>query len=73
MTKEDLEKIDVFHLESKVYPNKFQISSYGEFNLHEPYRIDTIFSIIYNLGYERGVIVGKEEKANEIKKALNID
>ena len=38
MTKEDLQKMGIIHLESKLYPNKFFVPQVGEVNLYEPYR-----------------------------------
>jgi hypothetical protein len=73
MTKEDLEKMGIIHLERKLYPNKFFVPQIGEVNLHEPYRWEDIFQKIYDGGYENGTRNGEAKKISEIKRVLNIE
>lgn len=73
LTKEDLEKMGIIHLESKLYPNKFFIPQVGEVNLYEPYRWEDIFQKIYDSGHESGTRYGEAKKISEIKRVLNIE
>jgi hypothetical protein len=73
MTKEDLEKMGVVYLGTKLYPSKFFIPHVGEVNLHEPYRWEDVFQKIYDSGYENGTQYGESKKINEIKRVLQIE
>lgn len=73
MTKEDLQKMGIIHLESKLYPNKFFVPQVGDVNLYEPYRWEDIFQMIYDSGYKSGTKYGEAKKISEIKRVLNIE
>ena len=73
MTKEDLEKMGVVYVGSKLYPNKFFIPQVGEVNLYEPYRWEDVFQKIYDSGYENGTRYGEAKKIGEIKRVLQIE
>jgi hypothetical protein len=73
MTKENLEKMGIVYMGSKLYPNKFFVPQVGEVNLYEPYRWEDIFQMIYESGYENGTKYGELKKIEEIKKVLNIE
>lgn len=73
ITKQDLEKMGIIHLESKLYPNKFFVPHVGEVNLYEPYKWEDIFQKIYDSGLESGTRYGEAKKISEIKRVLNIE
>lgn len=73
MTKEDLDKLGVVFIGTKLHPNKFFIPLAGEVLLSEPYRMDVIFECIYNSGYNAGLEQGAENKIKEFKRFLNIN
>lgn len=57
MTKEDLQKMGIIHLESKLYPNKFFVPQVGEVNLYEPYRWEDIFQTICSTKHKSKIVV----------------
>lgn len=73
LTKDDLEKLGIYNLGLKFHPNRYFIPYLGECDLHLPCSFDSICQRIYNSGRDDGIVVGKIQKANEIKKALSID
>ena len=70
---DDLEKLDVVHMQNKLHPNKFHIPYVGEVNLFEPYKISEVFQHIYDEGHKVGVHDGEEKKIKEFKNLFNID
>jgi hypothetical protein len=70
MTKEDLEKMGIIYLGSKLYPNMFFIPHVGEVNLYEPYRWEDIYQKIYDIGYVNGTRYGEAKKIGEKKEFL---
>lgn len=73
ITKDDLEKIGIIHMDYKLFPKRFHVPRIGEVDLHEPYNMDVIFQKIWDDGYNAGTRNGQNDKINEIKQALNID
>lgn len=72
ITKEDLEKVGIIYVGTKIYPHRFFIPQIGEHNLSYPYKIEDVYKKIYEAGYDDGINRGEENKTNEIKKVLNI-
>lgn len=72
ITKKDLEKMGVIHMNSKIHPNKFFIPQAGEVNLYEPYRFEDVLQKVYDKGFQNGINHGANAKINEIKMVLNI-
>jgi hypothetical protein len=72
MTKEDLEKMGVVYVGSKLHPNLFFIPQVGEVNLYQPYSWEDVFQEIYRSGYANGTEYGKAMKIGEIKRVLEI-
>jgi len=73
LTKEDLEKLGIHNLGYKLKPRTHFVPYVGECDLHVPCTALGLFQQIFDKGYAAGVAIGKEQKANEIKKALGID
>lgn len=73
LTKKDLEKLVIIHLESKAHTNRFFHPLCGEIDIYKPYTIDKLFDIMYDSGYKIGQKYGEEKKVKDIKKVLNIN
>lgn len=73
MTPEELKKIGIHSTGSKLKPREFFIPSYGDVIIPQYYKIEDIYRMIYEKGYEAGTQKGKELKAQEIKNCLGID
>lgn len=73
MTKQDLEKIGIIYLGTKLFPNRFYVPVIGEVNLYEPYNLEDIFQKVFDAGYECGTRFGEAKKTSEIKRVLNIE
>lgn len=72
LTKENLEKMGVIHLKSKLYPKRFFVPCVGEVNLEEPYTLENLLLMAYRSGENYGLERGKREKEIEVQKALGI-
>lgn len=70
LTIEDLEKLGIQYIGTKIKPHLFIIPYVGEVTLRPPYQMDTIFQVIYSYGKEYGIDIGKEAKIQEIKDVL---
>lgn len=73
MTKEDLKRLGIISNASTLYPNSFFVPCLGQVDLLEPYKIETIFEMLYRSGERAGIERGKKIKISEFKKALDID
>lgn len=73
MTIQELEKLDIVHVGSRMYPHKFFFPYVGEDILPFPYSIQDVYEIIYNKGFHEGKEYGKQLKIDEIKRTLGIN
>ena len=73
MTIKQLEKVGVYYVGTKLRPDRFEIDSVGEVKLYKPYSMQQVYSKIEDYHYEMGRENGLKAKANEIKRALNIE
>lgn len=77
MTIQQLEKMGIVYLNTKLHPNRFFVPSLG--NIDIDFRRSTkevmteIFSKIYEAGRSHAIEYGKQLKINEIKSILDID
>lgn len=72
MSVEEIEKLGITFIGSKLYPRKFFVPYAGEFIIPESDTIPDIYRRIYEHGVKHGVERGKELKIKEIKNILQI-
>lgn len=72
MTTEELEKLGIMSISSKLYPRKYFVPQVGEVKIPESYTIEDIFELIYEKGYENGTEKGKDLKMAEIRSCLGV-
>jgi hypothetical protein len=72
-TKEQLEFLGIYSIESKIYPNRYFVPCLGEVDLYDSTSVEDIFKMIWKAGYEFGEEVGKNKKISELKKVLKIE
>ena len=73
MSIEELEKLNIFSINSKIHPRNFIISRLGEFKIPDYYNLDCIYEMIHEEGIIEGIKRGKDMKIEEIKKCLDIN
>jgi len=72
MTTEELEKLGIMSIRSKLYHRKYFVPQVGEVKIPENYTIKDIFELIYEKGYENGIDNGKKIKMSEIHSCLGL-
>jgi hypothetical protein len=73
LTTEDLEKIGIHDISTKFKKRLFYIDGINvEKVIPDYYDISDIYKMIFEIGFEKGVDVGKENKIEEFKKLFNI-
>lgn len=78
MTKKEIEKVGFVltnFAKKMYYLPSYLGESISENNIHIDSQTTTrhIIETYYNLGIEKGIEIGKQQKINEIKRILNID
>lgn len=73
LTKEQLELMGIYSIESKLYPKRHFVPCLGEVDLYESTDVKDIFEMIWKAGNEYGQKQGMKMKVQELKKVLEID
>lgn len=72
MTTEELSKLGITDVSTKLHPRMFIIPEVGEVNIPVFFGVDDIFNLIYIKGYGDGMEKGKVLKQKEIRGVLGI-
>ena len=73
LTKEQMDLLGIYSIESKIYPNRYFVPCVGEVDLYDSTRVEDIFKMVWMAGHDYGISVGQSMKISELKKVLNID
>jgi hypothetical protein len=73
LTKEQLELMGIFSIESKIYPKRHFVPCLGEVDLYESTDVKDIFEMLWKAGNEFGQKQGMKMKVQELKKVLEIE
>ncbi len=72
LTKEELEKLGFYKINSLLKKDRYQHERLGEVTIYLSYNHNDLFDLFYKKGSEDGIRKGAKEKADEIKRCLNI-
>ena len=73
ITKEQLELLGIYSMESKLYPKRHFVHCLGEVDLYDSTGVKDIFEMLWRAGNEYGQKKGMAMKIMEIKKVLDIE
>lgn len=73
LTKEQLELMGIYSIESKLYPKRHFVPCLGEVDLYDSTEVKDIFEMLWKAGNEYGQKQGMKIKVQEFKKVLEIE